>query len=97
MVRHDKRLAMKNVPLPLLESLLFKPGSEEKSGYNNFLSFVRSNVVLTSLQGKEKTLKQESLLEAPKHLRDAFANLQMVCNGRWEFDIRLSQCMVLLS
>jgi hypothetical protein len=91
MIRHSKKEAMRNVPTPICEVIMMASQASEKRSYNSVLSFIRANVVLTSMKGKEESAKQDSLLEQPKELRNAMLNMRILCNGKWTFTILIEQ------
>jgi hypothetical protein len=70
MVRHDKTAIMRQVPAPQLEVVLLEPHPEERRGYNSLVSFLRGNITLTLMKGKEVQGKQDSLLQQPKYMRE---------------------------
>eukprot|EP00730_Choanoeca_flexa_P019084 TRINITY_DN9307_c0_g1_i1.p1 TRINITY_DN9307_c0_g1~~TRINITY_DN9307_c0_g1_i1.p1 ORF type:complete len:1313 (+),score=287.49 TRINITY_DN9307_c0_g1_i1:212-3940(+) len=91
MIRHSKREAMKGVPLPICEVVLLSQQAAEKRSYNSVLSFIRANIVLTTMKGNEESAKQDSVLESPKELRNAMTNMRVLCTGKWTFTLLIDQ------
>ena len=79
MILHSKT-ALRNLPHPVRRTTLLPPSHLERVSYNTMAAAVRSNIVLTSMEGKTSG-KQDSILRQPAQARRFLTNLRLTCCG----------------
>ncbi|CAM9724626.1 unnamed protein product [Ectocarpus sp. 12 AP-2014] len=81
MIRHTKADLL-SIPPPVRESALLNMSQQETLAYDTIVSFVRSNLLLTSMEGKTSGW-QDSLLNPAntKYAMEALTNIRLSCCG----------------
>ena len=82
MIRHLKRHI--SVPPPRRATVVLETSPSERLSYNSLVSYIRANIVLTSLEGAERGAGADvSLLHHAnkKSARAAIENIRLTCNG----------------
>eukprot|EP00903_Cladosiphon_okamuranus_P012127 g11378.t1 len=81
MIRHTKA-DLRTIPPPERESALLHMSQQETLAYDTIVSFVRSNLLLTSMEGKTSGW-QDSLLNPTntKYAMEALTNIRLSCCG----------------
>ncbi|CAM9313431.1 unnamed protein product [Hapterophycus canaliculatus] len=81
MIRHTKA-DLSSIPPPVRESALLNMSQQETLAYDTIVSFVRSNMLLTSMEGKTSGW-QDSLLNPAntKYAMEALTNIRLSCCG----------------
>lgn len=82
MVRHLKSSIQ--VPQPIRQTVVLQCSASERLAYNSLVSFLRANLVLTSLKGAERGAGSDvSLLHHSnkRSARLAVDNIRLTCNG----------------
>lgn len=79
MIIHNKQ-SLANLPSPIQRDILLKPSALERESYNSLISFLKTNLVLTSMPGRTSALS-DSILRQPRQARRFLKNLRLACCG----------------
>ena len=82
LVRHEKSAT--RIPPPLRRTVRLRCSAAERLAYNTVVGFARANVLLTAMEGAEKSDGWEMSLLNPENHKEAkqqLANIRLACNG----------------